>query len=395
MEASCSICRIILSSFLSFLIFCRFLSHKPSLLDDEDDEWLFCANCKKFKQLLRVWNKITNTLTDALDRPIVHGQSTVTSDNFREPITSEESDASGTTVTNGDYPSTVSSEFIEDEAEKQVRMEDSDQSNIPSDGENDESGEPLPFLESIVYAKDKAIAKSTTTSSSTPSTATSAATKQPPAADKKLKKQDEPPPKKAEPIRPPRAGSDSDVEVSKEKKKSRSGQKEGKDGSDVDMPGLVDDSDSSGKSEGSNRGGKQDKTMKQKMGDKLPQLPSKATPAATTTAPPKPTPTAAPKPSPAAAASEKKPSKDKKKPQKNSDDDMPDLVSASDSDSDSDASSGQKKKNKAKLKREEEVKRQQAAAAALKKKQAEDAVKAKNQRELEEARKKVISCDDL
>ena len=41
------------------------------LYDEVDDEWLFCGDCKNFKQLLRCWNMYSNLMINLLEKPIV------------------------------------------------------------------------------------------------------------------------------------------------------------------------------------------------------------------------------------------------------------------------------------------------------------------------------------
>jgi hypothetical protein len=41
------------------------------LYDEVDDEWLYCPDCKRFKQLLRCWNMYTNRMEDFLERPVI------------------------------------------------------------------------------------------------------------------------------------------------------------------------------------------------------------------------------------------------------------------------------------------------------------------------------------
>ena len=57
---------------------CRVDKGGLTLVYDEcDDEWLFCAECKKFKQLLRCWNQYTNSFVDYLERPIIKNSKNV------------------------------------------------------------------------------------------------------------------------------------------------------------------------------------------------------------------------------------------------------------------------------------------------------------------------------
>lgn len=41
------------------------------LYDEVDDEWLFCGDCRFFKQLLRCWNMYSNMMIDFIEKPIV------------------------------------------------------------------------------------------------------------------------------------------------------------------------------------------------------------------------------------------------------------------------------------------------------------------------------------
>ena len=48
------------------------------LYDEVDDEWLFCGDCRNFKQLLRCWNMYSNTMVNFLEKPIVRRSSALT-----------------------------------------------------------------------------------------------------------------------------------------------------------------------------------------------------------------------------------------------------------------------------------------------------------------------------
>ena len=116
------------------------VQHLSIVYDDEDDEWLFCTHCKKFKQLLRVWNKVTNSMVDALDRPILRWQSA--GSNSYGDLTSEESGGSG--ADSDDDSSSSESKGVE----AMDGSYDSDQSNA-NNGSAEDNDIPLP--EPIVY----------------------------------------------------------------------------------------------------------------------------------------------------------------------------------------------------------------------------------------------------
>ena len=127
--------------------------------DDECDEWLFCVNCKGFKQLLRCWNKVTNSMVDALDRPMLRWQTGINI--YRDPDTSDESDASQT-ESDDESPSFESMK----DAGMTDGSDDSDHSNVGSDDENSDIPPPVPIVYHIVPTANGKKAKAT--SSATP-----------------------------------------------------------------------------------------------------------------------------------------------------------------------------------------------------------------------------------
>ena len=129
--------------------------------------------------MLRVWNKVTNSMVDALDRPILRWKST-TSRHYREPDTSDESDVSRS-ASDDDSPS---SESMKD-AGVTDGSDDSDHSNEVSDDEDSDIPRPEPIVYQVVSTANggkKGNAESPPAVSTTGTTATPTATNLPPTA---------------------------------------------------------------------------------------------------------------------------------------------------------------------------------------------------------------------